>query len=59
MKRAQELAASLGARLVLPSRPLLERTDCFGYFTHTDVKATQALFAPKAAVIQLPRRKAK
>jgi hypothetical protein len=42
VKRATEFAASIGARVTIPSRPLLYRKDgeAKGYFTDTDLQAS-------------------
>jgi len=39
---AKEFAESIGARCVLPTKPLLQRKDgeAARYFTHTDVRET-------------------
>jgi hypothetical protein len=40
--KAEEFAALIGAKLTLPSRPLLHRKEgeARGYFTHTNVSET-------------------
>lgn len=57
--KAEEFAKAIGAKVTLPSRPLLQRREgeAQNYFTHTDVKATFERL--KTPATKQPLRRAK